>query len=102
VKGWKGTQLTRVPDDWGVTKPDLFEGQAPVPVSLDPSRYTSQAVCRAFVDNMIFAGPETITLGKPFEMVYGCKMSDTEFKEVVISYAADGELTSWKHSVYKA
>ena len=27
------------------------------------------------------------------------KISDGEFKEMVISYAADGALTSWKHAM---
>jgi len=102
VEGWKGTQLTRVPEAWGEGKPDTFEGQVPKPVSLDPARYTSQEVCRTFIDNLIFAGPETITLGKPFELVYGAKISDKEFKELVVSYEADGAFASWKHAVYKA
>jgi len=30
------------------------------------------------------------------------KISDGEFKEMVISYAADGALTSWKHAICQA
>lgn len=77
-----------------------FKGQRPRDVVFDASLFTSADVFRHFTDDIIIGVPDVIPEGKPFQMVYGCRVSDGTFKMVIVKYNADGDLQETLRDVY--
>jgi len=79
---------------------DSFKGQRPRDVVFDASLFTSADVFRHFTDDIVIGVPDVIPEGKPFQMVYGCRVSDDTFKMVIVKYDADGDLQETLRDVY--
>jgi hypothetical protein len=94
LQGWQGERLS-----FGPQAP-LDERRQPSG-AFDPLPFTSGGVSAVLPDNLVFAAPDTVPQGRPFDLVLGCLQTDSLFKQVTIAFDAQGELTSWSLDEYR-
>ena len=94
LKGWKGDRLS-----FGPQTP-LDERRRPAG-EFDPRLFASAAVSAVLQDNLVFAAPEVIPQGQPFDLVLGCLQTDALFKQITIAFDAQGALTQWIFDEYR-
>lgn len=82
-KGWKGKRE--------VYKREVQPSGNPAPtqtdVAFDLKTYKNARACLRFPDNLIFAGPRSITGDGPFTLVFACQTASDVFKQVSASLA---------------
>jgi len=96
-KGWTGKRE--------VYKREVQPSGNPAPtqtdVAFDLKTYENARACLRFPDNLIFAGPRSITGDGPFTLVFACQTASDVFKQLSIAYDASGVLDTWTLDVLR-
>ena len=94
ISGWQGQRMSLGPK---AALPERSDACG----KFDSSPYLTSPFSASLEAGLVLAVPEYIdSTTPPFEMRFGCLQSRNLFKQVVISFDAEGKLAQWTYDVY--
>ncbi len=95
INNWYGERYSYTPDERNFNKMILNGFNLFPYLSSDKN-----LVKNTFEDGLVMVVPKIIPFGKHFKLLFGAMMSKNLYKQLIIDYNTDGNLTKWTYDNY--